>query len=327
MKLIFHIGAGKTGSSAIQHSLVINNQNLNNNGIFVPTDNLSDDGKRTGYHVWYFESIKKMDSSAAIDELKNGIERSVADAKENNCHTVVFSAENLSNPFQWSEYLSDIVEPYETAIVMYIRRQDEFLLSAWQQWGLKSGKTFELWLTENIGVMGDWSNTLREWSRFVGTENMIVRVYERDALVDRDVVSDFFSLIGSDAGNIARSKSTVNPSYSIAAEELALSASAVFENSHDNEFFRFLDQHACINHKKNGGESRISVAQRNSILSRYSASNNWIKSTFFEGQEAPLFSPPHETDYQLLSGSELEEKKWALVMELIYGMYKHGKKS
>ena len=55
-KVTIHIGAGKTGSSAIQLFLKENASTLAEDGILVPAENLERGGRNVGSHVWFFHS-------------------------------------------------------------------------------------------------------------------------------------------------------------------------------------------------------------------------------------------------------------------------------
>jgi len=321
MRIIFHIGAGKTGSSAIQHALATNQSELIREGIFLPSEDLTTNGKVTGYHVWWFENVKQMESCKALEEVSSKLSSVITEAEEKSCDTVLFSAENLSNPFSWSGLLKQVLHGHDVSVLMYIRRQDEYLLSAWQQWGIKTGSRLEEWLFKNIGTTGDWSVPIKEWQT-IATDKLMVRVYQRERLCNGDVVDDFFDTIGIDASEFTKSKKNVNSSYNIAVEELALAAPALFEGAHDNQFFNMVQQYGIDAHKKAKGESRLSGTERRSIIDRYQTSNQWIKSEYFGDLAGPLFDMPGEKEYRVLTPSEIETKKWALVAELVYGMHK-----
>ena len=322
MKYIFHIGAGKTGSSAIQHALALNESKLSDAGIYLPAENLEDKGNVTGYHVWWFESIKQMETVKASEELASKFVSVVSSAEAKGCNTILFSAENLSNPFSWSELLKDVLNEHEVQVLIYIRRQDDYLLSAWQQWGIKSGNTLESWMFKHIGSSGDWSVPIKEWQS-IATEELLVRVYQRDRLRNQDVVDDFFDALDIEASGFARSNTGVNTSYNIAVEELALAAPGLFEGPHDNDFFNMVQKYCKTAHKKLPGESRLNASERRSIINRYQQSNQWIKDQYFKNVNVPLFKMPDTDEYHVATKEEIETRKWAVLSELVYGMHKH----
>ena len=325
MKIIFHIGAGKTGSSAIQHALALNESKLKEAGIYLPAENLEISGNVTGYHVWWFESIKKMETAHAAAELASKFISVVNSAEANGCNTILFSAENLSNPFSWSELLLPVLKDHEVQVLIYIRRQDDYLLSAWQQWGIKTGDTLDAWLFKHIGKSGDWSVTIKEW-QCIATEKLIVRVYQRDRLCNYDVVDDFFDSLDIQISEFSKPTTVVNTSYNIAVEELALAAPDLFDGPHDNDFFNMVQKYCKNAHKKIPGESRLSASERRSIFNRYKKSNKWIKDEYFQNTNIPLFKTPDSRDYHVLTKDEIESRKWAVISELVYGMHKNRNK-
>lgn len=324
MHIYFHIGAGKTGSSAIQHALAINHGELQNQGIYIPSDDLTEHGKITGYQVWWFENLKKLASDEASAELRSQLEATIDFAENRECKKVIFSAENLSNDFSWSALFQDILKSHEVSVCIYIRRQDDYLLSAWQQWGIKTGHDINSWLYKNIGTSGDWSKPIKEWQK-IATNKLHVRVYQRSRLINEDVAEDFLNFLDVDTNKITKSKSNINSSFNIAVEELAMVAPGLFEGPHDNNFFNMVQKYSTLAHKKIPKESRLNASQRISIIERYNQSNQWIKGEYFSDLEGQLFDMPCESDYIVPSPSEIESKKWALITELVYGMHQKNK--
>ena len=74
---------------------------------------------------------------------------------------IVLSAENLSNPMGWHNLFVPVSEKYELEVVLYVRRQDDFLLSACTALVLQASLTTSGgWLTRCVGVMGNWRLSL-----------------------------------------------------------------------------------------------------------------------------------------------------------------------
>ena len=83
--------------------------------------------------------------------------------------------------------------------MLYVRRQDEFLLSSWQEWYCKESSDFWAWLTRNVGMEGDWKQPLLEWEKVAPRSKTRVKVYDRQGLINGNVVDDFRSILRTDA--------------------------------------------------------------------------------------------------------------------------------
>lgn len=324
MKFIFHVGAGKTGSSAIQHMFAKNRLRLQAAGYFVPSEDLTESGKFPGQHIWWFANLNKMGEGAIKTTLQSAISSVVSLAGSKKCHTIIISAENLSNRLSWSKALIDALTGYEVRACIYIRRQDDFLLSAWQQWGIKEGDELDEWLYRKVGLMGDWSVPVKQWQT-ITNNNLTVRAYQKNRLHNANVVDDFFNLLEFDISSFERPDAIVNSSFNTAVEELVLAAPDVFEGAHDNHFYNMLNKYCTSAHRKTIGESRLTGAQRRSIVSRYEKCNDWIKHRYFPDLKGPLFDIPEDSDYDVLASGEIEKQKWAVMTELVYGMHKQMK--
>lgn len=328
MKLTFHIGAGKTGSSAIQRALAFSKQHLADRGIHIAPVDLEPGGNVGGQQVFALQKIRDMDLDQARPMFARKLAALVADIESRGGKQLVFSGENLSNPFPWADVIAESTVDHEVEVILYIRRQDSYLLSAWQQWTLKQGIPLGKWLIGVVGITGDWRLPIEEWEKIASDGHMIVRLYERNRLVGGDVAQDFFAACGLPTDQLNQSI-VVNHSYGIAAEELALSSSNVFKDAHDSGFFEFLDRYCQDAHLRQPGESRLSFDERQAILGRYRESNQWIRDRYFSGPghedlPATLFAPPRPDEGRMPGANEIADQKLAILTELLYGMYKES---
>ncbi|MDH3294341.1 MAG: hypothetical protein OER95_08485 [Acidimicrobiia bacterium] len=326
MKLTFHIGAGKTGSSAVQRALAVAKHDLADQGILVAPANLEVGGNVGGQQVFAFQTIKQLEFSQSRQTFAARMQALIVDAGSRGGQHLIFSAENLSNPHPWSEVIGDSLAGHDVEVVVYIRRQDNYLLSAWQQWTLKRGIPFDSWLVEVVGIDGDWRIPIEEWEKVATGGRLTVRLYEPEHLVGGDVAQDFFSVCDLPTAPLGE-PTVVNRSYGMAAEELAMASGNLFSDPHDSGFFDFLDRYCHGAHLRQANESRLTVAERQAILGRYRDSNNWIRERYFSGPEhkhipPTLFTPPRAGDGRPPANDDLQRGQLAIVTELLYGLYR-----
>jgi hypothetical protein len=128
-KLIVHIGANKTGSSAIQRFLSANNLALRAEGIIIPDNEFRIVDKIQGFHVFGFQKLLKSPLEGR-KQLEDAID--AVDVAYPRATAILLSAENLAaNPAAPSLF-ENLVKRYDTKVIIYIRRQDEYILSSWQ---------------------------------------------------------------------------------------------------------------------------------------------------------------------------------------------------
>jgi len=319
--LTVHIGASKTGTTAIQAFLMRNRKWLRKRGIVVPDVAMRDGPEVDGCQVWYFEQ-PGADRTTRAAELTKNIDALFA---KDGVRQVVISAENLSNPdTEALSWFDDVVSRYETEIVIYLRRQDDYLLSSWQQWFAKVEPDFRTWLTSCVGVRGDWRVVLEQWERIVGCERIRIRLYERHNLVDGDVVADFAQFLRVDeAIPDTTPERPVNPSFNEAIVSL-IHGSGLFEDVHDREFYDFLEEMLGAASHKRPNESAITYEERMEILKRYESANYWIRQRYFADSNMPpaLFKMPWPDEYRVPSESELAREQMQMLFRLVFELHK-----
>lgn len=199
--LIIHIGYGKTGTSAIQSFLTQNRRTLSKYNVYYP--DLGRDRthahhefataarpiKDTGYDsgLTSFEFIRKL----AL-ELENRAEEIIVLSSE------IFSGEIVFSNLQPLKKLFHHIK-----IVAYVRRQDQLIMSSYQQW-VKDG-TYHIDFSDVPYLPYFFSTGLLNWSRFIKNIGIVlVRPYERVQLFKGDVISDFlYHVLGLDPTDTA----------------------------------------------------------------------------------------------------------------------------
>lgn len=317
--LVLHVGANKTGSSAIQEFLRLNADALSCAGVHVAAADLSPKGKISGQHIWLIEEALTDPGKGALD-ISEKIDRIMATLDDSA--RLLISAENLSNGKGAEALFADAAARYDTRVILYIRRQDELLLSSWQQWESKIDGDFWAWMIDCVGQRGDWSTVLQAWERIVPREKITVRIFDRESLPESDVIADFAQVldVGECFADFARPEAPVNPSFTEAVVDFAKGNPLLFRDKHDNAFYDAVSQLTGERYRRKARESVVTHAQRLAILRRYADSNEWVRQAYFPKCEAPLFTPPEPEDYEVLAGDALERQKWELLASLVFGL-------
>lgn len=207
MRIIFHFGPPKTGTSAIQKWLSSNTKWLVSQGVHYPQHSLDQNGVSSGNLRSVFSGDK-----GEFEFSPNLYQREIEKAQQNNCHTLLFSSEFF---FRNIELISQNVPAAE--FVGYIRFGLETLQSSYNQAVKRHGRTA---LFAPASHTQCTLTTLSSKIDVVGEGRFILRPYHKSLFVKGSLVPDFLEAIGVDASEVDTSVGRVNPSYSIEAIEV-----------------------------------------------------------------------------------------------------------
>ena len=314
-KLILHIGAGKTGSSAIQRFLQRNHLELKKAGVIIPDRNLELGPQISGNQVFRIQDL--LDHGCLAEALQVLI-KSVEVGS-----TVVVSAENLSNPHV-HEHLLDLSASISIEAIIYIRRQDDLLASAWQQWHAKTSTDPHAWLLDAVQTYGRWADVAEGWLSVVGDRGLKVRVFERNSLVEADLFSDFLDACGLNRlRSVVETKGfdSVNPSYSDIITPLVAGNRQIFKDAHDNSFFHMVGELTGSSYTTGPKVSLFTADQREAIVRHYAAQNEAVRHRFFPDR-TQLFEPIDHSKYHYLSTTELHSQQMRFLTEMVTGLYR-----
>ena len=328
-RLILHIGASKAGSSAIQGFLKDNSQTLAKAGVIVPSDKLDLTSEITGEQIWFLEQAISKDIKEGTDIVTRRMLRLLEEStQEDKPLTIIVSAENMSNSQGHQWLFAKLRDKFEIKVLIYIRRQDDFLMSSWQQWYLKTSPDFWAWLVENVGTKGNWFDNLEVWRDIYGVENMDVRIFERSKLIGQDLITDFCQAIDVKTEGLLLDVGTRNPSHSVAVQEIAHAANNLFTDIHDNEFYQMVTELTGASFHKKNGQTFLNKRQRVAIMGKYFTSNQNVIKTYFPDMNPnePLFAPIAGSS-EVIGEHELERQKMAILTTMVYALYKRQKQN
>jgi hypothetical protein len=179
------------------------------------------------------------------------------------------------------------------------------------------------YLDARIGKEADWAAQLLPWDQTFGRECMVVRRFQRSALVDRDVVADFFSVADLPLDQCSRSEDLYNPSWDENIGMMAHRVRDVFTSQHDDRFFRdlyFAGGPAL--YKSYAGSILLTLDERREILESYAASNEQLRTRYFSDLDSdePLFEPPTEDDVVEMTELEQLRRQQDILVRAILGL-------
>lgn len=211
MKTVYlHIGMPKTGTKSLQKFLTVNKQALKKHGYACPKVPIKYESATEWKNAHFF--IETLDYNMTItDKVKRhmliyrGMKYVKKSLKSADC--LLMSSEGIWNAdFKYGKVIETIKKQInrigaDLKVVVYLRRQDDYIVSIWNQLVKKKGYTedFQTFLKEGVENQSlDYFQELRKIEGVVGYENLIVRVYEKGQFEGKnhDLFSDYLRAVG-----------------------------------------------------------------------------------------------------------------------------------
>ncbi len=212
MRIVLHIGAWKTGSSAIQQFMVNSAEKLRAQGVVMPSSAVNARGRS--------EILRQLSGS---DEQATPLLAEIESLRLGGATTLVLSNEHYwplaENQIQnIGARLTAITE--EVEVLIYLRPQEDMWRSLHSQQAkkfyVKSGAA--LWGTADYlaPVFAEralhYHQTLQLFANVFGADAVSARLYDRNSFVGGDVVADFVSWLGLDPDDFEREQRDINRS-------------------------------------------------------------------------------------------------------------------
>jgi hypothetical protein len=194
-KCLLHIGAPKTGTTALQAFLTNNCKILLEQGWCYPDVNLRGYGHHDlAFQIWGGYPDWATPQEKGLEELREELKIAVEKFPK-----IILSSENFylyPKPELTARILNEAGMPEDSIrVVVYIRRQDEAHI-AWYNQVVKAQGYAES-ITECIEQyhnLWDYYDRLRSWADIFGWENMVIRPFDASSLVAGDIRRDFLEI-------------------------------------------------------------------------------------------------------------------------------------
>ncbi|MBN1121879.1 MAG: hypothetical protein JXJ17_12425 [Anaerolineae bacterium] len=321
--LILHIGSPKTGTTALQYTLFDNRERLAQQGICYPAGINLSLGK--AHHPFYFAiSGKWWDPNFYYEITEERIPPSQYKGKYESTDFIRdlrYAAKDMDRIILSSEgffelddqgvsELSEVLKDYDVEIVIYLRRQDKYLEALYRHFVFDAGARF----TESIEDYSkhvpniDYLAKIECWKTHFKTSPLHVIPYERDTLIEQDIVADFASRFNIDIDGFSRVDADINASISNELYQLLLTTNRAYWQSRDMpaEFLWFLKHNLPEEQEKT---SLLSPEQRIQLLDRFEESNRQLAERYIPASAGVLFKEPlpkPDQPYQKFSSLNVE---------------------
>lgn len=188
---ILHIGSAKTGTSALQRFLSLNATRLARHGVLYPR------AGRTGsahHAIAAAFNPQLMSGASALQQSRMTAALDALRAETASYPgTVLLSSEGFQNVDP--KVLCETFAPASTRVVVYLRDQLEYAISAYQQ-QVQVRDVHESLAGYAAPRAVDYDRFLSAWEAAYGREHLVVRAYERTRLLQGDIVHDFMHCAG-----------------------------------------------------------------------------------------------------------------------------------
>lgn len=284
--IILHLGTGKTGTTAIQAFLRANKQFLESEGVRY-LGNLAPQARGFPDYARYLQATQGDDFLYAQSDLSrvfHSCPKHKAMLYSNEIHyesVKVLRAYRVaigSNPFK---------------VVVYLRRQDEFLQAHYAQ-SVVDPTVRETLPIQEIAFNPDHYALLDTYSKIFGKNNIIVRVYEKSGFPNRDLFQDFFEScrLPWKPDLVRPNKSLSNESRSRMFIELLRIANSRLPEERHSEVVSTLEEYLGekANKKSSDAYSFFTEYEMTAIMDRYSATNSLVAQEYLGRKDGTLFS-------------------------------------
>jgi len=214
-QLLVHIGTHKTGTTAIQNALRANSKLLAQNGCAYIDE---------AYELSRRLKEPELPESEFVT-VKNKFNDLVSEASDDR---VIFSSEqfagtilkNYTDSSFIAQRLKDIFPEHSISVIVYFRRQDRFIESAYTQF-IQQGQPWSFDRFRDFADFSkfDWNIVVDNYRQYF--QSVDIHIYDRSHLTCGDVVVDFFSWLGLPVDRRLRIIRGSNYSFSRTAVEIA----------------------------------------------------------------------------------------------------------
>jgi hypothetical protein len=208
---------------------------------------------------------------------------------------MVISNEAFFSWDNWPSLLHELFKPYDVDvfIIVYLRRQDKWIESAWKQWAHKKSEFSSI--QDFIKRRRfNWNRRIGLWLEYFAIDHILLRPYE-ECQIGPDVVSDFMHLLSIDSTSgfvpPPDTNENINTGFHRDIVEILRACRILVKNEDDHSLIDFMFKVLPSVYKKRPMDDYgiLSPQERLAILSEYEHTNIMLAQKFFGQDRTTLF--------------------------------------
>lgn len=295
-----HIGMPKTGTTALQMFLPLNESVLSQKGFCYPLmpfefENI---GKRRNAH--FLSLWTEKDSAPEWEQGFNAVKEALFDHDN-----VILSDENLWSRQRLDDFWENVCSGFsdigaDIKVIVYLRSQDDQVESNWNQ-KVKDKKTrmqisFAQFMEEEryYYMPFDYGEALDRISSYIGRDNLLVRVYEKQQFAGGSIFADFLEVLGLGFSEEYKlPEFTPNVRLPNSAVEIKRLINSAYEGEDIPDIYREIISRAFdMKHRLEIPErtsSMFSPLMREKFMSKYAEGNAYVAREYLHRADGVLF--------------------------------------
>ncbi len=296
-KLYIHIGTGKTGTTALQWFLYNNSKILEDKYGIKYANTLIQDMNHHLLCTNYLRVTSSLDEKEILNVIERNLEELIEESSDSIIDKFVISSEyfpGLTEDDIKNLYFKKLSRHFDVKIIVYFRRQDE-LLESWYSQIIKADILKEIntnieSLQEQLerAKVFDYYYHVDKWRKYIGFNNIIVRIYERNQFYKGSIFNDFLKIF--DVENIDNfSFPPKDPNPRLSREQILLIRSFV-----NAGLTKYIDNTIKMPFNIPSVNSKyfLSPIKRTQLVKKYEDINARVARDFLKRGDGKLFYEP-----------------------------------
>lgn len=303
--LYIHIGTPKTGTTSIQNFCGLNREKLKEQGVLYPIMNYHYERKSVNRNGYFLTGTIKENGTRNKEKEKQVFDNELQYIVDcfNDYDTILLSDESIwwatstRRKGLWKDLKKHSEQHnYQIKVIVYLRRQDQFMMSRYNQ-KLKtdfiaSTQSFDEYFADMNGrfkCVMDYRERIDNIAKSISKENVIVKRFDRNYFYNGDLNQDFLHILGVKVDDsFQQLNETANTGISVQSGEIkrVLNRLKPITMADNNKLIKILKE--CEEVLPESNTSLMSTDEVKAFMEQFVDSNESIVDEYI-GDGKPLF--------------------------------------